>query len=319
MKTLVVETNAMMESFFSINPKPIETLGPSCTLAPSSDVQLSKPIMRKQGEQREICVARFGKIYKRKAESNIGFLARKCRPGYRYCRHCDETLQESAFHINIKRYVCKKHHYLMVQRQRVIREENNPMDLYCTRIWYLLSCQRFFLGYDKVRFDTSDMKDIIVNSKVSMLVKPLVAPIDPQKPMRPRNVAVVSKQAFLFAVQMHSFTCSRALYIEFIQRCNLLPPNFDVSRPNDPYHDPSYKIEIIDISPILEEEKRNKNAEEIEDRIILEELEKNKDVPWINREPLSDNEGGNCREGNCWKKKKPTGVVAASNLPQKPI
>ena len=181
-----------------------------------------------------------------------------------------------------------------------------------TSTWGSLLSSRFQLGYDKPRFDVTDIKDLIISAKIPLDVSPIVVPIDPSIPMRPRNVAIVSKRAYTMALDMYGFTCSRALFIGFMQRCNLLPPNFDVAWPTQPYHDPTYLRQDIDISAIWEEEKINKNADEIEDKIIMEEIEKNDDVPWINREPLSDNEGGNCKEGNCWKKKKPTGVVAAA-------
>jgi hypothetical protein len=128
-REMKTEYNPLMESLFSVNPV-TEGGGahaPPSTSAPSPHIQLSKPILQKEGEKKEICVARFGKIYKRKSTSSIGYLARKCRPGYRFCKLCNETLPVSAFHVNVKRYVCKRHHYMMVKKRKIIRAEKDPM------------------------------------------------------------------------------------------------------------------------------------------------------------------------------------------------
>jgi hypothetical protein len=131
-RAMKTESNSLMESLFSVNPAVTEgdkvaAHAPPSTLAPGPHIQLSKPILQKEGEKKEICVARFGKIYKRKATSNIGYLARKCSPGYRFCKLCNETLPVSAFHVNVKRYVCKRHHYMMVKKRKIIRHEKDPM------------------------------------------------------------------------------------------------------------------------------------------------------------------------------------------------
>jgi hypothetical protein len=123
-----------------------------------------------------------------------------------------------------------------------------------------------------------------------MVISPMIIPIDPQLPMRPRNVAIVSSRAFGFAMKLFGFTCSRALFIAFVQKSNLLPPNFDVARPDDPYHDPTYIRKDYDLSRIFEEEKLSQTVNEHQDRVILEELEKKDDVPWITGKPYSNTE-----------------------------
>lgn len=248
---------------------------------------LSLPIPRKVGEDREICVARFGKIYKRKAPSSIGYLVKPCPPGYRFCKFCNETLPLSSFYTNVKRYVCKRHHYLRVRKAFRLKIESKTGKHYYQSIWDKLSDYRFQFGYDKLRYDASDIKDLLDKSQISMVISPMIIPIDPQLPMRPRNVAIVSSRAFLFAMKLFGFTCSRALFIAFVQKSNLLPPNFDVARPDNPYHDPDYIRKDYDLSILFEEERVSQTINEHQDRVILEELEKNDDVPWINRKPYS--------------------------------
>jgi hypothetical protein len=160
-----------------------------------------------------------------------------------------------------------------------------PGKQYYQDLWDKLSEYRYQFGYDKLRYDASDIKDLLDKSQVSMLIRPMLIPIDPQLPMRPRNVAIVSSRAFSFAMKLFGFTCSRALFIAFVQKSNLLPPNFDVARPDDPYHDPYYVRKDYDLPKIFEEERLSHTINEHEDRVILEELAKNDDVPWINRIP----------------------------------
>jgi hypothetical protein len=295
-----ISSNGIMESCFSlIIPKVnrpilpnIATTGSilggvsSTTIPPQPPQQaLSLPIPRKIGEDREICVARFGKIYKRKAPSSIGHLVKPCPPGYRFCKFCNESLPLSAFYTNVKRYVCKRHHYLRVIKTFRLKVMGKSGKQYYQDLWDKLSEYRYQFGYDKLRYDASDIKDLLDKSQVSMLIRPMLIPIDPQLPMRPRNVAIVSSRAFSFAMKLFGFTCSRALFIAFVQKSNLLPPNFDVARPDDPYHDPYYVRKDYDLPKIFEEERLSHTINEHEDRVILEELAKNDDVPWINRIP----------------------------------
>jgi hypothetical protein len=287
------ETNNIMESLFSLIV-PVKPALTQTSFFPSSvpPQPLSLPIPRKPGEDREICVARFGKIYKRKAPSSIGHLVKPCAPGYRFCRFCNATLPLSAFYTNVKRYVCKRHHYLRVNKTFKLRIAGKFEEKYAQDMWYRLSDARYQLGYDKLRFDASDIKDIIEKSNIPKEIIPVLIPIDPKLPMRPRNVAVVSSRAFSFALKLYSFTCSRSLFIGFVQKCNLLPPNFDVARPDNPFHDPSYVRQDCDLIKIMEEESQYPTVHETEDRTIIEELRNNEDVPWINRIPRVEETAG---------------------------
>jgi hypothetical protein len=282
--TTTTTTTAAITANFSGSVVGVE--GAARTTQPS----LSLPIPRKIGEDREICVARFGKIYKRKAPSSIGYLVKACPPGYRFCKFCNDSLPLSSFYTNVKRYVCKRHHYLRVSKTLKLKRMNKPGKQYSEILWERLSCYRYHFGYDKLRYDASDIKDLIDKSQISMVISPMIIPIDPQLPMRPRNVAIVSSRAFGFAMKLFGFTCSRALFIAFVQKSNLLPPNFDVARPDDPYHDPTYIRKDYDLSRIFDEETLSQTVNEHQDRVILEELEKKDDVPWITGKPYSNAE-----------------------------
>ena len=298
-------SNTMMESFFSVSPisvnyssndksshmtKPnLSTFTPAATNFGNLN-ELSKPIITQPGEDREIRVARYGKVYKRKAPSKLGYLTKPtCAPGYRYCRMCDATLPLSAFYTTVKRYVCRRHHYLRVRGNLRKRVQANAVEQHANLAWYLISTSRFNLGYDKIRYDAADIRDLIINGKIPLDISPTVVPIDPSIPMRPRNVAIISTKAFKYLMDLYSFSCSRGMFIAFVQRCNLLPKNFDAAHPDDPYRDPQYMRQDHDVGPIINEEMKSKI--ETQDLSIIEESEKNDDVPWLTAEPLAANEG----------------------------
>ena len=306
-------SNTTMESFFSVSPITVNYNNSNCrsdhattsksnakypnlsSFTPAATNfgnlnELSKPIVKQPGEDREIRVARFGKVYKRKVSSKLGYLTNPtCAPGYRYCRMCDATLPLSAFYTTVKRYVCRRHHYLRVRGNLKKRIQANAVEQHANLAWYLISLSRFKLGYDKIRYDASDIRDLIVNGKISLDISPTAVPIDPSTPMRPRNVAIISAKAFKFALDLYSFSCSRGMFIAFIQRCNLLPKNFDAAHPDDPYRDPNYIRQDHDVGSIINEEMKSKI--ETQDLCIIEEGDKKDDVPWLTAEPLATNEG----------------------------
>jgi hypothetical protein len=45
--------------------------------------------------------------------------------------------------------------------------------------------------------------------------------------------------------------------MSFVQRCNLIPPRFDVAFPCDAYHNKNYLRPIIDVGPILLKEQED--------------------------------------------------------------
>jgi hypothetical protein len=304
--------NHIMESFFVVSQGEDGLRADFRSVSGAKQpINLSQPIVRKPGEEREICVARFGRIYKRKVSSKIGYLARPCSAGYRYCRVCDATLPLSAFYTTVKRYICKRHHYLRSNKTHKVRLQKNAMEKKAYMVWLRLCKNRFAMGYDKVRFDCSDIRDIIEKSGIPQEVSPNVVPIDPRIPLRPRNVAVVSIEACRLAIKLYKFTCSRAMYIGFIQKSNLLPVNFDVARPDDPFHDPTYIRKFYDFADLLKEELSGP-LQESEDLVILDEVKNKEDVPWINCVVHGENKGGFCRDAECWKLK--SGVAADNKV-----
>jgi hypothetical protein len=58
-------------------------------------------------------VARYGKIYKRKAPSPMNCIKLNCAPGLRYCKLCDAHKPLVAFYTAVKRYVCRKCHKVL--------------------------------------------------------------------------------------------------------------------------------------------------------------------------------------------------------------
>ena len=103
------------------------------------------------------------------------------------------------------------------------------------------------LGYDQRQIDETDVLLLIESSKLPLELRPVVCPIDPTTGMWPHNAAVVSRNAFDTAVNMYQITNSLPIFMAMVQRCNLLPNNFDVSRPHEPYHDPEYKRKEHDV------------------------------------------------------------------------
>jgi hypothetical protein len=122
------------------------------------------------------------------------------------------------------------------------------------KAWTILGSDRFWFGYPKLQFDSTTIMDIVVHANIPWTIYPLACPIDPSIPMRPRNVAILSRKSYALLIAMWKQTLSRALYIAFVQRCNLVPPRFDVAFPCDPYANPDYVRPILDVGSILETE-----------------------------------------------------------------
>jgi hypothetical protein len=76
----------------------------------------------------------------------------------------------------------------------------------------------------------------------------------------------------------------------FVQKSNLVPPNFDVGYPMNPLFDPTYIRQDIDVVSILQED----SILELEtmDKDIINEIETNKNVPWYTCEDLPPGEAG---------------------------
>jgi len=210
-------------------------------------------------------VARYGRIYKRKSPDYLktkdcGQL--KAAPGMRLCRMCKCLQPLDKFYTNEKRYVCKHHHYLQVKEKEEIRFKSCPYERLAYNAWIKLRLICPFLGYTHVNYDRHDMMDLMMKTQIPKTCNPHVVPIDPRRPLRPRNVAIVTGGSFMLIMKILTRTLSAAQYILMVQSCNLLPENADVGTPWDPFHNPTYKREDIDVIPILEAEKARPNKEE---------------------------------------------------------
>ena len=241
-----------MFSFFVLN-ETNDDKPPDVTAGPmlSSSTTIAVAAKTKIAADRDIYVARYGKIYKRKAPSPVNSIKLICKSGFRYCKLCDEHKPLVAFYTSVKRYVCRKCHKERVFSRFRQRTRQDVRIRWGVEMWNFASDHRIWFGYSKLEFDHTDLKDIVLNAKIPWEIRPVPCPIDPTLPLRPRNIAILSHGAFhlLFDIWKHS--CSRGSYIAFVQRCNLIPRNFDVASPCDPYHNPEYLRPIISVDALL--------------------------------------------------------------------
>ena len=100
----ISEINETMAAFFMLTPPPA-----SCEPIVETVVTAKKEVAC-----REIYVARYGKIYKRKAPSPTNCIKLNCAPGLRYCKLCDAHKPLVAFYTAVKRYVCRKCHKVLI-------------------------------------------------------------------------------------------------------------------------------------------------------------------------------------------------------------
>ena len=168
----------------------------------------------------EIHVARYGRIYKRKKHSvGLGFKPPPAPPGYRFCRKCGESRPECEFYTNIRRYICRKHHYERVRtrfKERMSADGAEPLRN-AEAAWFDLRELCLQLGYDKVRYDRHDIKDLIANCNIPLSCRPRAVPIDPTRPLRPRNVAILQHSDVCLLIANYERTCSVTVYILFVQ------------------------------------------------------------------------------------------------------
>ena len=242
---------------YTVQQNPFFAAAGEVNTVPVLDVNIKHSGTECKPNERLLQVVRYGRVYKRKSPSyRLSRIRVNAPPGMRYCRFCEDFQPLDAFYSHIKRYVCRKHH-----SERVFNADNqrNATDV-TTRMaadaWADLAGVRDVLGYANVNFDRSDIRELVIHSGLPWGIQPRVLPIDPSKPMRPRNVAVVSSITFQHLVALYKHTCSPALFIAHVQRCNLLPHNFDPGWPDHPFHDPTYSRVDIDVGPMLLEEVR---------------------------------------------------------------
>jgi hypothetical protein len=210
------------------------------------------------GQQQQVSlVARYGRIYKRKAPDLLRLKDRgqlKTAPGMRLCRVCKCYQPLDKFYSNSKRYICKMHHYERARCRAEVRHKEYPYEKLAWKAWAQLHALCPYMGYTHVNYDRHDMMDLMVKTKIPMTCRPRVVPIDPRVPLRPRNVAIITEESLLVLMKLLKRTVSAAQFILFVQSCNLVPANADVGRPWDPFHDPNYKRVDIDVVPILQAE-----------------------------------------------------------------
>jgi hypothetical protein len=100
----------------------------------------------------------------------------------------------------------------------------------------------------------TDIRQFIKHAKLPLEMNPVPCPIDPSRSMWPGNIAVLSRPTFDTVMTLYQMTNSRALYVATVQRCNLLSRKFDVSRPNNPWHDPNYVRVDLDAAALMRAE-----------------------------------------------------------------
>ena len=232
-----------------------------------------------KANERMLQVTRYGRVYKRKSPSlYIRNIKPNAPPGTRYCRFCEDFRPLDEFYTHIKRYVCRMHHKHRVWNSDSARVKLYPVD--GTVAWLDLSMVRGLFGYHALNYDRGDMRALIIHAGLPWGLQPRLLPIDPSLPMRPRNVAAVSLPTFRMLVQIFQHTCSRALWIAHVQRCNLFPPNMDVGWPERPFHDPTYRRADIDVGPLLMQE-NEAGLGECVDRSNMELLiQREAEAPW---------------------------------------
>jgi len=165
-------------------------------------------------KERVIQVARYGRVYKRKVPwQNFCALKKLTPPGMRYCKFCEAFLPLSAFYTHIARFVCRYHHRTRVRSTELKRWERDPTRGIATEMWFALADVRHYLGYYHVNFDYMDMRALVIHCGIPFSMRPRVLPIDPSLPLRPRNVAIVTKRCFDLIIQTYTSMCSRALFI----------------------------------------------------------------------------------------------------------
>ena len=242
---------------------------------------IRKPVTDHLGEpcekhERIIRVERFGRIYKRKMPDR--FENRTDGPiGTRWCKKCKGFQPLEAFYTRVKRYVCRKHHWLRIKATLEKREkiDGKKETEHAIRAWHIFNAAKAYLGYDRYHVDKTDIRVIIKHAKIPLEIMPVLCPIDPQaESMWPSNIAALSGVTFEALIKMYIITNSRALFIGMAQRCNLLPTNFDVSQPNDPWHDPLFKRVDLDIAQIFRDEimADGKEGAETMDQTVIAEL-----------------------------------------------
>ena len=161
-----------------------------------------------------ISVARYGRVYKRKASwISHRTIKQRTPPGMRYCRMCDGFLPLGAFYTHIPRLVCREHHAKRVIATEQLRYGKDHSMNVGYQMWVFLNRVRATLGYTCSDYDAQEMRALVIHCGIPFGINPRVLPIDPSLPLWPRNVAIVSKTSFEIILRMYEHMCSRALHI----------------------------------------------------------------------------------------------------------
>lgn len=227
-----------------------------------------------------LIVSRYGKIYKRRLVPRLQ-LPKIVPQGKRWCRMCEGFLDLDAFYSTSRRFVCKKHHSRESSLGWTKRFSREPSSLQRNVNFTFDYMHKVFptVGFEAPYCDITDIKLLVTHAGIPWELKPVVCPIDPCVPIWPHNLAIVSKNVFELLVELYMQSNSRALYIAYVQRCNLLPTNFDASLPVNPMHNAKFRRKEFDIAQLLQEEKSK--PIELMDFVIMEEISKQGNVPWL--------------------------------------
>jgi hypothetical protein len=209
-------------------------------------------------QERLLQVARYGRIYRRKSTSYWRYGSApftNAPPGMRYCRFCKGYQPLSAFYTKVRRYICRKHHAERVRQIGRRLAEADPSEAVVDQC-YSHFCNKALplLGRHTALLDRTALRQLVLNAGIPWGCTPCPLPIDPDEQPIGRNVALVTHVSMQLILKVYGHTCSRALFIAHVQRCNLLPPTFDTARPDAPLHDPTYVRQDIDVGPLLAEE-----------------------------------------------------------------
>jgi hypothetical protein len=228
--------------------------------------------------ERIIQVARYGRIYKRKSPMTTSLRNNmSAPPNTRFCKICRDFLPEEAFYTHIRRYVCKRHH---AERIHQFRNSFDATENIAFKMWFDLNAWANSIGYLNLNFDCQDIRSLMIHAGIPFSMRTRIMPIDPSIPMRPRNVAIVGQKTFSLICQGYEHMCSRALFIAQVQRCNLLPAKLDPGWPENPWHDPHYQRQDMDVGPLLLAELQG--PLDCVDRTVIEALVHTEPrAPWV--------------------------------------
>lgn len=232
-------------------------------------------------------VERYGRVYRRKMPSTRN-MRTDGPPGHRWCTQCADFKPLDAFYTFPKRYICRRHHWLRVRKSQQEAALRN-VEIKGLRDFIRQSIMRLkkgcsVLGYERCPLDRPDVQGLITKAGVPLSLFPTPCPIDPCMPMWPSNIGLVSAPCFDLLMTMYQATNSRALFVGMAQRCNLLPSNYDVSRPDDPFHDPNFVRPAHNLAELFADEEPKLPLSM--DLLLVRELEAASKTPVVEEDSI---------------------------------